>query len=377
PLKLSLQPGLTIQGFSSLKGMGLGKYISSGTFSAGGHLWEIQFFPDGKKKNESGDIYVSLFITLVSKFEKDFKVWFEYVLLDQSGDKWYKSTSGFSTMPKDGRKMCGPYTVVNDSNTTMPFGFTPFVKRTELEASQFIKDDCLIIQCTVCVANTSMDSPKPFAQPLPLYDLGQCHKQLLESWGESDFFSLIKIKEMQAPIFKVHKSLSSLIALLYYIYCDDISYVEKTLEGLDSECVDTMMTQYLLAVAGRYGIERLRSVCESRLCENFAVNNVASTLALAEHYGFFELKSRCLEFIGLPENLEAVMQTDEFKYLKEDCPAVIDELLKSVEQLSDHSLVSNGPGIQELERESFSCCRGVAHICSWGKGLLFRFLRIG
>ncbi|KAK4478047.1 hypothetical protein RD792_017312 [Penstemon davidsonii] len=238
---------LKIQGFSSIKGMGLGKYISSGTFSVGGHLWEIQFFPDGKNKDESGDIYVSLFITLVSKFEKDFKVWFEYVLLDQSGDKWYKSTSGFSTM----RKMCGPYAVVNDSKTTiMPFGFTPFFKRTELEASQFMNDDCLTIQCTVCVANTSMDSPKPFAQPLPLSNLGQCYGQLLESKNiyfevegemfyanklilsarspvfKAQFFGAlkeentrcIKIEGMQAPVFKVHKSLYSFLLLCVLIY---------------------------------------------------------------------------------------------------------------------------------------------------------------
>ncbi|KAL3812706.1 hypothetical protein ACJIZ3_013974 [Penstemon smallii] len=369
-----------IHGYSFTKGMGVRNYIASDTFSVEGHLWEIHFYPDGYKKvDESGDIYVSVFINLVSKFVKGTRVWYEYLLLDESGNKWYKSIGIFKRLEKDKRWMVGPFCPYKY------WGYSDFYKRTELEASQFLKDDCLTIQCTVGVLKTSMDNPKTVAQPLPLSDLGESYMQLLERREETDvtfevdgkifyahklilatrspvfraqFFGplkeentrCIKIEEMHAPVFK---------ALLYFIYC-------HVIPDLDSKCVATIMT-HLLAAADRYGIERLKSLCEARLRENIAIDNVVSTLALAEQHGCFQLKSICLEFISLPKNLEDIMQTDGFKNLKENCPTVIDELFKYVARLRD-----NEPGIKELE--SFSCYRGVAHICGSAKRLLFRFL---
>ncbi|KAK4477989.1 hypothetical protein RD792_017254 [Penstemon davidsonii] len=340
-----------IQGFSITKGMGVGKYISSDTFLVGGHLWEIRFYPDGKRKNASGDTYVSLFITLVSKCKEDVRAWFEYVLLDQNGDKWYKSNRAcLQKMEKDTRCMFGPYTL-QDSKRTI--GFAPFYKRTELEASQFIKDDCLAIQCTVGVVKTSLDVPNTFVQPLLLSDLGQSYAHLLESRKGSDvsfevegetfyahkfilsirspvfkaqFFGplkeentrCIKIETMHASVFKVHKSLYILLlsmvrnlqALLHFIYCDAVP-------DLDSKWLDIKMAQQLLAAADQYGIERLRSLCEARLCENIAIDIVASSLALAEQHGCFQLKSTCLEFIRLPQNLKG-----NFNTLPHFCKAV-------------------------------------------------------
>ncbi|KAL3812722.1 hypothetical protein ACJIZ3_013990 [Penstemon smallii] len=346
-----------IQNFSFTKGMGVGNYISSDTFFVGGHFWQILFYPDGKKNDGSGDTYVSLYIKLVSKCENDVRVWFEYLLLDRCWNKWYSSKDGsFDRLSKDIRCMAGPYTL-NDGRRSI--GYDAFYKRNALEASQFIKDDCLTVQCTVVVVNnTSMDGSKTFAQSLPLSDLGQSYVNLLESREGSDvsfevegetFYAhkiilstrspvfkanflgplkeentrCIKIEEMHAPVFK---------ALLYFIYCDVIP-------DLNSKSIDIIMTQHLLAAADRYGIERLRSLCESRLCENIDIDIVASSLALAEQYGCFQLKSTCLEFIALPKNLEVVMQTDGFKNLKENCHIVIDDLIKYVARKASLSFV--------------------------------------
>ncbi|KAK4478007.1 hypothetical protein RD792_017272 [Penstemon davidsonii] len=308
-----------IQGFSLTKGMGVGKYISSDTFCVGGHMWQIQFYPDGKKKYESGgDINVSLDIAVVSKkCEEDIRVWLLLVLLDESGNKWQRFNGRFKMEPKDTRCLPGPY-AIHDSKRTI--GYEYFCKRSELEASQFIKDDYLTIQCNVGVVKTSMYGPKTLVQ---LSDLRQSYKQLLESREGSDvsfevegetfyahkiilstmspvfnaqFFGplkeentqCIKIEEMQAPVFK---------ALLHFIYCDVIP-------DFDSKCGATIMTQHLLAAADRYGIQTLRSLCELRLCKNIDINSLVSSLALAEQHGCFQLKSRCLEFIGRPKNLE-------------------------------------------------------------------------
>lgn len=130
------------------------------------------------------------------------------------------------------------------------------------------------------------------------------------------------------------------------------------------------MAQHLLAAADRYSLERLRLLCEASLCEDVAINTVATTLALAEQHHCTQLKSVCLQFIAMPENLRgsfsliitpnykfifsailtqqclvsiAVMQTEGFDYLKQSCPSVLTELLQYVAKVAEHNLISSSP----------------------------------
>lgn len=77
----------------------------------------------------------------------------------------------------------------------------------------------------------------------------------------------------------------------------------EELTGLSAKWASTMMAQHLLAAADRYALERLRILCEAKLCEDVAINTVATTLALAEQHHCFQLKTVCLKFVALPENL--------------------------------------------------------------------------
>ena len=111
-------------------------------------------------------------------------------------------------------------------------------------------------------------------------------------------------------------------ALIHFMYWDDLPEMEE-LVGLNSKWVSTMMAQHLLAAADRYALERLRLLCEARLCEDVARNTVATTLALAEQHQCIQLKSVCLKFIALPENLKGKtfipVPPFEFLYVKENC----------------------------------------------------------
>lgn len=91
-------------------------------------------------------------------------------------------------------------------------------------------------------------------------------------------------------------------ALLYFIYWDALPDIEE-LSGLSAKCASTLIAQHLLAAADRYALERLRLLCEVKLCEDVAINTVATTLALAEQHHCQHLKSVCLKFAALPENL--------------------------------------------------------------------------
>ena len=62
--------------------------------------------------------------------------------------------------------------------------------------------------------------------------------------------------------------------------------------------VITICAQHLLAAADRYGLDRLRILCEAKLCEEVNVDTVATTLALAEQHHSSQLKTVCLKFIA-------------------------------------------------------------------------------
>ncbi|CAH1433254.1 unnamed protein product [Lactuca virosa] len=348
-----------ITGYESSKGMGVGKYIASESFTVGGHTWAIYFYPDGKSP-EDNSTYVSLFIALASD-ATDVRALFELSLMDQSGKGRHKVHTHF------GRVLdAGPYTLKYRGSM---WGYKRFLRRTVLETSDYLKDDCLLVKCTVGVVKSCTEGPQIFSISSPPSDISQHFGHLLES-GELTDLTLevdgemfrahklvlaarspvfkaqlfgpmkdnntdcIKVQEIKAPVFK---------ALLYFIYWDKVPDMEELI-GLSQQWASTLMSQHLLAAADQYGIERLRFLCETKLCEEVAINTVATTLALAEQHHCFQLKSVCLKFVAEPENLKAVMQSDGFDYLTQSCPCVITELLEYVARIREHSVTSYGRG---------------------------------
>jgi speckle-type POZ protein len=93
-----------IQGYSLAKGMGMGRFISSDSFTVGGYQWAIYFYPDGKYP-EDDSCYVSVFIALASE-GTDVRALFELTLLDQSGKGKHMVNTHF-----DRSLEYGPYTL--------------------------------------------------------------------------------------------------------------------------------------------------------------------------------------------------------------------------------------------------------------------------
>jgi speckle-type POZ protein len=56
----------TITGYRMHKGIGVGKFIRSGTFTVGGYDWCVLYYPDGDDRSDAKD-YVSLLVELQSK----------------------------------------------------------------------------------------------------------------------------------------------------------------------------------------------------------------------------------------------------------------------------------------------------------------------
>ncbi|KAF9673320.1 hypothetical protein SADUNF_Sadunf10G0011800 [Salix dunnii] len=340
-----------IGGYSLSKGMGVGKYVASDTFYIGGYAWAIYFYPDGKSP-EDNSTYVSLFIALASE-GTDVRALFELSLMDQSGKERHKVHSHF------GRALeTGPYTLKYRGSM---WGYKRFYRRNQLETSDYLKDDALLVRCRVGVVKSHTEGPKAYTISVPPSNIGQHFGKLLDSGKGTDvnfevdgetFASHKIVLAARSPVFRAQlfDSSNELLALIHFMYWDDLPEMEE-LVGLNSKWVSTMMAQHLLAAADRYALERLRLLCEARLCEDVARNTVATTLALAEQHQCIQLKSVCLKFIALPENLKAVMQTDGFEYLKESCPSVITELLQYVAKNGERSAITCTQGNDTLDSD--------------------------
>ncbi|CAM8973677.1 unnamed protein product [Rhodiola kirilowii] len=342
-----------IEGYSLSKGMAIGKYIPSDTFMVGGYAWAIYFYPDGKSVEDNA-AYVSLFIALASE-GTDVRALFELTLMDQSGKDRHKVHTHFGRTLEG-----GPYSLKYRGSM---WGYKRFFKRTLLESSDYLKDDCLSVRCSVGVVRSHTEGPKIYSIDVPPSNMGQQFGKLLESGKGTDvtfevdgeIFSAHKlVLATRSPVFRAqlfgpmkdHNTQSIQVedmeasvfkALLHFIYWDSLPNMQE-LTGLNSKWASTLMAQHLLAAADRYSLERLRLLCEASLCEDVAINTVATTLALAEQHHCLQLKSVCLQFVAMPENLRAVMQTEGFDYLKQSCPSVLTELLEYVAKVTEHNL---------------------------------------
>ncbi|PHT58857.1 BTB/POZ and MATH domain-containing protein 5 [Capsicum baccatum] len=338
-----------IQGYSLAKGMGVGKHIASDNFTVGGHQWAIYFYPDGKNP-EDNSTYVSVFIALASE-GTDVRALFELTLVDQSGKGKHKVHSHFERSLES-----GPYTLKYRGSM---WGYKRFFRRALLETSDFLKDDRLKINCTVGVVRSTIDCSSLQPIQVPDSDMGSHFGMLLENMEGSDvvfnvagekFHAHKLVLAARSPVFRtelfdeLEGDKQEIIvadmeprvfkAMLHFIYRD--SLVGEELEDTSSSSIPSVtdtLTAKLLSAADRYDLTRLRRVCESHLCKDISVDSVSRTLALADRYHAMELKAVCLRFAA--ENLAAVMQSDGFEYLKENCPSLQSELLKTVAGCED------------------------------------------
>jgi speckle-type POZ protein len=330
--------------------MGVGRHIASETFTVGGYQWAIYFYPDGKNA-EDNSLYVSVFIALASE-GTDVRALFELTLVDQSGKGKNKVHSHF-----DRALESGPYTLKYRGSM---WGYKRFFRRAVLETSDYLKDDCLKLNCTVGVVVSATESPMLHSISVPESDLGLHFGALLENQEASDvtfdvagekFHAHKLVLAARSPVFKAKFFDSSeqsnevvitdmeptvFKAMLHYIYRDTLPDEEPSSPNSSSSSSSSTtetLTERLLAVAQLYGLRRLRLLCESKLCRSISVNTVASTLALAESHHATDLKATCLKFAA--ENLAGVMRSKGFEYLKEKCPLLQSELLKTVAHFED------------------------------------------
>ncbi|KAI4349555.1 hypothetical protein L6164_010132 [Bauhinia variegata] len=123
-----------ITGFSLSEGVGIGRYIASDMFSIGleGMIGRSSFTPTGR----------------ASSIMSGKDIHFE-------------------------RKLETPYTLKCRGSM---WGYKRFFKKTELKKSDYLKDDCLLVNCSVGVVRSVTEGPKIFSIAMPDCNMEQEEK---------------------------------------------------------------------------------------------------------------------------------------------------------------------------------------------------------
>lgn len=290
----------------------------------------MRYYPDGCGSTNAG--WISFYLQLQHNTATDIKARFKLSLLDVMGEP----------VPAYSK----PWSVIPTFNSTAPArGYETFIETKVLEESTYLKDDCFRVRCDLIVSKEVRTENISKFVTVPPPDMHQHIGRLLSSQVEADVtfqvgaetftahrlvlaarspvfmaelfgpmketnMHQIQIADMEARVFK---------AILHFIYTDSLPDVDKD-EAL-------VMAQHLLVAADRYDLERLKLICEDKLCNYVNTSTVTTNLALAEQHGCPGLKEACFKFLKLPGNLKIIMSTDGFEHLKSSCPSFLQELV--------------------------------------------------
>ncbi|CAL5029896.1 unnamed protein product [Urochloa decumbens] len=320
--------------YSLLDGMGVGGYVSSTTFAAAGRDWVVRFYPDG---DTTGCLaHVSTFL----------------YYFNRGAVAGVRARFTLNLLERDGRmpQVTNPYMKRTFTSANNNWGFVKFIEKSKLEpGSPYLHKDSLTIRCVLTVVIESHTVQDELNSVLvPPSNLHKNFGEMLKDGEGADVTFIVDDRLFRAhrcvlayrsPVFRAElfgplkKKATSCIriddmepsifeALLHFIYTDRLP--DSYNDGWNAAM------QHLLVAADRYGVERLRLMCESKLSEAIDVETVSTTLALAEQHDCSQLKQACIGFMASPNMLGQIMETDGFNHLVASCPLILKEILEKV-----------------------------------------------
>uniref|UniRef100_A0ACD5V3M2 Uncharacterized protein n=1 Tax=Avena sativa TaxID=4498 RepID=A0ACD5V3M2_AVESA len=330
-----------IVGYSLHKGMGTGKYINSTPVSVGGCEWFISYYPDGITRDDSkqdGNECISVFLELVSK-GADVRALFDLKLVNKA--------TGLSVSLRSSFKSPRVFSSLDGGKNSVAVGI---MKRSELEESALLQDDCLVIECDLTVIKEPLVDETVEVQ-VPPSNLSDNIGNLLKTGEEADVAFKVKgevfpahkiVLAARSPVFKAQlygpmrdkwrhditvEDMQPAVfkALLHFIYMDSL----PSMEDLDDDG-NKEMVKHLLVAADRYALERLKLMCEGIICKSLDVESVATMLALADQHQCSRLKDACVEFLVSSNRMDDVVASQGYVNLKRSCPAVLVDILERV-----------------------------------------------
>ncbi|KXG24311.1 hypothetical protein SORBI_3007G024300 [Sorghum bicolor] len=357
---------LKIDGYSGTKDVPTGSHIKSRSFRVGGHRWHICYYPNGC--NSTCSDFISIFLKLDLDDHNvnvahghGVRARFTFSLLDYGEKK-----------PVPHYTFSAEHTFRDDDR-----GFRTFIRRDELEKSEHLKHDRFTIRFRRWTLAAKFPEHRvrgtgtwyAVRHSHKLWNVGDAavvvvpppsdlHRHLgglLATGDGADVTFMVDNRTFAAhrcvlmarsPVFHAELSLSTcptttttndsggaavvvqiedmeaqdFEAFLHYVYTDSLPPESKGSAA-------AAMLPDLVAAANRYQMERLRLVCEEKLCEFVDVTTVAVILAFAVDHHCLGLKEACLRFLEDPENLREVVKTDGLEHLSKSCPSVLKDMI--------------------------------------------------
>ncbi|CAO2189208.1 unnamed protein product [Urochloa humidicola] len=291
---------------------GAGAFVSSDTFSVGGHDWRIRCYPRGGPDGMGSKNHVVFFLDLLSEGVQ-VQVLYDFRLLDRATGVF---TSVFSEKRLSRPASRGPW-----AN-----GYHSFIKRSSLGASYLQDDGSVVIECDFTIVKQSLVEEEAGEVQVPPSDMLDHLGKLLESEEGADVAFEVKgeifhaheiVLAVRSPIFKEllrgwtrhddeMKRITIedvepdvFVALLLFIYMDSLPAMDDLYGEKNKE-----MVCRLLVAADKYGMKRMKLVCIDILCKRLDDKSAIHTLALADKHHCSEVRDACVEF------------------MKRECPAV-------------------------------------------------------
>jgi hypothetical protein len=145
----------------------------------------------------------------------------------------------------------------------------------------------------------------------------KAHKILL---SRSPYFACMLNAEMQESLEgKIRlKDVSerALIKLLEIIYTDEVFIEEE----------DMSFVLELLVLSDRFGVDRLKAICEIHIMKNVNFDNAASILQVADLHSAMILRSKAMDFIL--KHFDAVSKSKAFEDMAKNNVELLLEIIK-------------------------------------------------
>ncbi|KAM0868383.1 hypothetical protein ACQ4PT_041369 [Festuca glaucescens] len=301
-----------VTNYLELEGMGVGKFVSSPVFRVGGYDWAIDFYPDGENTDCAGK--ASCFVRCVSQPTYVFAKFTLSMLETKSQTELEVEVAG----PGDPEESI----FLSEWNSCGAWGYHNFVESSKLKSMSRLGDGCFTIRCLLTVRKESR--PVELAGVLERMLGDRRGADVTFRVGGQKFRAHRAVLAVQSPVFGaqlfgpmaekdtrrvevVDVEPSIFKMMLHYIYTELLPPCE------DEGGYNAVVMQHLLVAADRYGLERLKQMCEEELSRRIDVETVILTYALANQHHCNQLKDACTEFMSSKQVLAAVLETNEFK----------------------------------------------------------------
>ncbi|CAL4991274.1 unnamed protein product [Urochloa decumbens] len=333
---------LTVDGYTMTRGRGVGNSINSGTFTVGDHNWHIAYYPDGSRRSYPQYNWISVNVyhdgpAAGTNSGGGVKAHFELNILKPNGKpvSTYRRTSPVISFSGDGQQCWGQAEFITNDEIRL-------IKHIARHNSFLIRCDVTVIRenrVETTVSPSLIVPPPDLHQHLAnlletqvgadvTFDVGgelfKAHRAVLATRSTVFMAELFgNMKEKAASCVKIDDvDPNAFRAMLHFIYTDSLPKIE------DGDMM--VMAQHLLVTADKYNLERLKLICEDKLCTYIDSKTVVNTLLLADQHGCKCLQEECLRFVKSRGNFKSVMACDDFEHLMSSYPSLVKELLAKV-----------------------------------------------